>query len=87
MSDKSERPEKQYFFDKPRNVKRTLYALFTICGVAFLLDAVIERHVVHPWEGLFGFYAFYGFVACVVLVLVAKEMRKVVMRGEDYYDD
>jgi hypothetical protein len=52
----------------------------------FALDAVLHRHIVHPWEGLFGFYAFYGFVACVLLVLLAKEMRKVVMRDESYYD-
>jgi hypothetical protein len=36
---------------------------------------------------VWGFYAIYGFVACVILVLVAKEMRKLVMRDEDYYDD
>jgi len=42
---------------------------------------------VHAWEALPGFYALFGFVACVVLVLIAKEMRKVLMRDEDYYDD
>jgi len=41
---------------------------------------------VHPFEALWGFYAIYGFVACVVLVLLAKEMRKILMRDEDYYD-
>jgi len=34
---------------------------------------------------VWGFYALYGFVACVLLVLLAKEMRKLVMRNEDYY--
>jgi len=33
-----------------------------------------------------GFYAVYGFVGCVILVLLAKEMRKVVMRDERYYE-
>ena len=42
--------------------------------------------MVHPFEGLWGFYAIYGFVACVILVLLAKEMRKLLMRDEDYYD-
>ena len=35
---------------------------------------------------MIGFYAVYGFVACVLLVLLAKEMRKVLIRKEDYYD-
>ena len=40
----------------------------------------------HPWEALFGFYGIYGFVACVILVLLAKEMRRILMRREDYYE-
>jgi hypothetical protein len=51
-----------------------------------LLDFVLHRHISHSWEHLPGFYAFYGFVACVLLVLVAKEMRTVLKRREDYYD-
>ncbi len=57
-----------------------------LCVVLLLLDFVIHRHVSHDWENLFGFYAVYGFVACVVLVLVATQMRRIVMRREDYYD-
>ncbi len=42
--------------------------------------------MIHPWEAGFGFYAVFGFVACVILVLFAKEMRKVLMRKGDHYD-
>jgi hypothetical protein len=35
---------------------------------------------------MFGFYAIYGFVACVLLVVIAKELRKLLMRDENYYD-
>ena len=31
-------------------------------------------------------YGIFGFVACVALVLIAKQLRKVLMRREDYYD-
>ncbi len=74
------------FFDNPRNVKRTFVPLYVFCAVALGLDFVVDRHVEHPWEGLFGFYALYGFAACVTVVLVAKELRKVLMRSETYYD-
>ena len=77
---------KKHFFDNPRNIQFVLYFLFGSCVVLFLLDFVIHRHKVHPWEGLLGFYAVYGFVGCVVLVLVAKWMRTFLMREEDYYD-
>lgn len=78
--------EKEYFFDKPENVKKVLYVFYALCGLLFAADFVIHRHVYHSWENLPAFYAVYGFVSCVVLVLIATEMRKVVMRGEDYYE-
>ena len=37
-------------------------------------------------EHVFGFYGLFGFVACVALVLIAKQLRRVLMRPEDYYD-
>ncbi|MGD8593079.1 MAG: hypothetical protein PVF82_09630 [Gammaproteobacteria bacterium] len=78
--------EKQYLFDKPENVSRLLRGFYIVCGILLLLDFVLHRHISHSWEQLSGFYAFYGFVACVLLVLIAKQMRKVLMRKEDYYD-
>lgn len=76
-----------HLFDSPRNVKRLIYVLYAVCGVSLLLDFVIHRHVDHPWESFFGFYAVYGLVGFVVLVLAAKQLRKVLMRRESYYDD
>ncbi len=78
---------KRHMFDDPRNVKRAIYALYAVCAVSLLGDFVIDRHVDHPWEALLGFYPLYGFGACVLLVLIAKEMRKFLMRKDDYYDD
>jgi hypothetical protein len=78
--------EKQYLFDKPRNVTRLLRGFYAVCALLLVLDLVLHRHVIHSWENLPEFYAVFGFVACVVLVLVATQMRKVVMRKEDYYD-
>jgi hypothetical protein len=78
--------EKEHFFDKPGNVRRTMHTLYAICAVLLVLDVILHRHVVHSWESLWGFYPLYGFVGCVVLVLVAKWMRTFLMRDEDYYD-
>lgn len=75
------------FFDKESNFRLILRTFYVVCSVVLLLDVVVHRHVMHSWDQLWGFYAIFGFVACVALVLIAKEMRKVVMRSEDYYDD
>lgn len=87
MSEMNNNHEKKHIFDNPKNIKRAIHGLYAICLLALLGDFIVYRHVDHPWEALFGFYGLYGFVACVILVLVAKELRKILMRGEDYYDD
>jgi len=79
--------ERKHFFDEPRNIRRVLRGFYVVCALLLLIDILYHRHVIHAWESLFGFYALFGFVACVVLVLVAKEMRKVLMRDQDYYED
>lgn len=79
--------ERRHVFDHPRNVRRVIWALCIACVIVFVADPLVHRHVDHPWEAVFGFYGIYGFVACVLLVLVAKALRKILMRPEDYYDD
>ena len=83
----SQQDEKQYFFDKPENIKRMLKVFYVLCVLLVVADFVVHRHIGFAWEKIPAFYAIYGFVACVVLVILAKELRKVVMRKENYYDD
>ena len=78
--------EKQYWLDKPQNVRKLLRVFYAICAGLIIADWIIHRHIYHLWESLWGFYCLFGFVACVILVLAAREMRKVLMRDEDYYD-
>ncbi|WP_237056321.1 hypothetical protein [Microbulbifer sediminum] len=78
--------DKQDFFDKPENIQRILRTFYAICALLVLADFVVHRHTEHGWEGLPGFYPLYGFAGCVILVIIAKWMRKFLMRPEDYYD-
>ncbi len=77
---------RHHLFDNPNNTKRVLYALYGLCAVLLAVDFFYHRHISHPWEPLWGFYGLFGFTACIVLVLVAKFMRKLLMRRDDYYD-
>lgn len=83
MSDKQTKPD---FFDKPENIQKMLKVFYVICALLVIVDFVVHRHIYHDWENIPAFYAIYGFVGCVVLVIIAKAMRKVLMKEEDYYD-
>ena len=79
--------EKKYYLDQAANVNFILRIFYVLCGLLVVVDIFYHRHVVHAWEALFGFYALYGFIACVALVLIATQLRKLLMRDENYYDD
>jgi hypothetical protein len=73
-------------WDRKSNVDRLLLALYVVSGVLVALDLVVQRHAEHPLEGLRAFYPLYGFVGIVLLVALARALRAVAMRPEDYYD-
>ncbi len=83
----AEHQDNDGFFDKPENISKMLKVFYVICALLVAVDFLVHRHVYHDWENIPAFYAIYGFVGCVILVLIAKEMRKFLMRGENYYDE
>ena len=83
----SDEKEKTHLFDRQENVERLLKGFYAICILLVLADFLVHRHIGFGWEKIPAFYALYGFVACVLLVLIAKKIRNVVMRKEDYYDE
>ena len=74
------------WLDQPQNVARLYYGLW-VCGLLLVtLDLVIHRHDPIALAETPGFYAAYGFIACVLLVLTAKSLRRLLKRPEDYYE-
>jgi hypothetical protein len=74
------------WLDRSGSVDIIFWILCLVCGVLFLADAFYVKHPHFEVEYLFGFYALFGFVFSVGLVLSAKELRRFLKRGEDYYD-
>ena len=97
-SDPIERNEQPRWLDDFENVRKVYRALWGVClllvGGEVLLRWAHRRaaqagelHHGFAFESWPGFYALFGFIACVALVLSAKELRKLLMRPEDYYGD
>jgi hypothetical protein len=73
-------------FDNPRNVHRFLIFFYGCLVLLLVIDPFIHKHAEFPWEDAPGFFAAYGFVSCVLLIFVAKLLRRLVKRDEDYYE-
>jgi hypothetical protein len=76
-----------HVFDKPENIKRLLIGFYVFLGLLVVLDLILSKHPVLPWERYPAFYGAYGFLAYVGIVLASHYvLRKLFGRNEDYYD-
>ena len=87
MIEKQDMKEKRGWFDKTENLKLFLWVFFSSLVVLLVVDFFIGKHPDFAFEGVPNIFAAYGFISCVMLVLVAKVLRMILMREEDYYDD
>ncbi len=78
--------ERPSWFDDKRNAHKLFWAVVVLCACLFLADAFYHKHVVFDFENWFGFFGLFGFSVSFALVLVSRELRKILMRDEDYYD-
>ena len=74
------------FLDSAKNRRKVRQYFYISLGILLIVDFFIPKHGHFPWESAPEFFAVYGFVACVSLIFVAKLLRLLVRRKEDYYD-
>ncbi len=64
---------------------KVIKPLAITCVVLFVLDFLIDRHPHVPGEGFPAFYAICGFLAFTLIVLGAKQLRRLIKQPEDWY--
>jgi hypothetical protein len=79
------------WMDRPDTVKRLFTIFYFVCVAlvaAEILVATTPNEHPHPLEVEMRYlvYPVYGFLSFWFLVLVARGMRKLLIRSEDYYD-
>ena len=79
------------FWVTRKGARIALIALHIAAVVSVVVELVrpfpADAHAVERTHMLdfLASYAIYGFVACVILVLVGRVLRRLVIRNEDYY--
>jgi len=73
-------------FDNPKNVKKLLICFYCSLVILLISELFIHPHPAFSFEYFKGFSAVYGFFSCVLLIFVAKILRLIVMKKENYYD-
>jgi hypothetical protein len=73
-------------FDKRENVKRFLGLFYILLVLLLIIDLFVHKHSAFVWDGAPSFFAVYGFISCVLLIFIAKLLRILIKRNENYYD-
>ena len=80
-----------WWIARAENTDKVWYGLVAICVLLVIFDFTYhgffhEKHGYFVFDTAVAFHAIYGFGAFVFVVLLGKELRKVLMRSENYYD-
>lgn len=78
--------QEQSFLDSEANRVKVRRYFYLCLLVLLVVDFFVHKHGHFSWESAPFFYAVYGFIACVSLIFLAKLLRRLVKRREDYYD-
>ncbi len=78
--------EPRRWLDEPKNIEWIFRILLATCIALVGVDFFLHRHTHFDWEAIPGFYGMFGFVTFWVIVIIGKNLRKILMRPEDYYD-
>lgn len=79
-------PEHKPLF-QPGFVDRLVKILYVLCALLLIGDLFMDKHGHIPVEEKFAFHAVYGFLAYCTIVLSAKQLRRLIKRDENYYQE
>ncbi len=74
------------FFEKKSTINALIALVVAICAGFGAAEFFIHRHGHFGEDHIPLFYGLAGFAAFFGLVLLGKQLRKLIMRDEDYYD-
>jgi hypothetical protein len=85
------RPEERSIWEQTRTIRIISIVLIAGCVLTaaggFYLAAQGELNAKFTIDRFPAFYAVIGLVSFAFVVLIGPQLRKIVMRPEDYYDD
>ena len=67
------------------DINKAMYVLGALGACLFIADFLYKKKSYFDLEQLPGFYALFGFAAAFVLIYVARAVRSMMLRDEDYY--
>ena len=81
----SDQPEN--FLSRPKTIRRLWQVFILVLALTVLAQFIFDIKGYFTIDGWFGFGAVYGFLSCLLMVLLAKLLGRLVKRPESYYQE
>jgi uncharacterized membrane protein len=81
----NEDEQQLHWLVRPSTIRKLWIGASIVLALVVLAQTVIYVKGYFGFDGWFGFGAVYGFFSCLIMVLVAKLLGKLLKRPEDYY--
>ena len=78
-------PRNDAWLVRPASIKLLWRIFWAVLAVTVLLEFVVKVKGYFGIDELFGFRALSGFGSCVLMVVFAKGLGKLLKRDQDYY--
>ena len=75
-----------HWLTRPESIKKLWWIFSGILALTLLAQFAFPSKGYFKVDAWFGFGAIYGFVCCLLMVVFAKLLGKVLKRPEDYYE-
>ena len=92
MSDSNRGKKREYWFSKKENRDKAWRGLLALTIILCLLDFVLHKHsafksgsTAAQVDEFWAFYGLFALTASLLLVFLAKVLRKILKRPNDYY--
>ena len=70
---------------RPSSIRLLWRIFWAVLALTVLAQAVAKVKGYFVVDGWYGFGAVFGFLSCLIMVVVAKVLGKVLKRDQDYY--
>ena len=70
---------------RPSSIRLLWRIFWAVLALTVLAHAVVKVKGYFVVDGWYGFGAVFGFLSCLIMVVVAKVLGKVLKRDQDYY--
>lgn len=76
----------QHWLTRPATIRKLWIGFIAVLALTVIFGLFIDFHDHFGVESSVGFYAWYGFGTCVLMVVGAKLLGKVLKRPDNYYE-